>query len=410
LEDTGRKLQVGTVVEGSLLTRGNDVRINLNVIKVADGSQLWSGAFNRKLDDVFDLQEEIAIAVAEALRAELGIAQTKSGLRLARYRTQDVRAYELMVKVDSMLGPITNVRDKDLMREIKTLVDEALLIDSNYPDALYQKGRFYFHSNKPEQAKAIADQLFAADGENGFTLSLLAQLAEREMKWEEALAHVARTVELVPWNGPAHVYYGSLLQRTFQLEEGLQHMRRAAQLGPLNPFNQFVLGGGESAVGNYEKASDQFYLATELGHSDPAIPLLLARSLYLSGRKVEAASSMLDWVMSVPTLRSVMLNQPDITADLEAGDMTSMLKFFLARESACSNGDYLMVWYAEFDDRDGLFRCVTDYLATDNVKPIGILHDISLRPYLHDERMKPLLKACNLLAYLPKATVSEGVQ
>jgi hypothetical protein len=171
-----------------------------------------------------------------------------------------------------------------------------------------------------------------------------------------------------------------------------------------------MLGSGESAVGNYEKASDQYYLATELGYPSSVTPVLLARSLYLSGRKVEAASSMLDWVMSVPPLRAAMLAQPDIKADLEAGDMTSMLKFFLAGESPCSNDVYLVVWYAEFDDRDGLFRCVTDYLATDNVKPIGNLHDISLRPYLHDERMKPLLKARNLLDYLPEVTVSEGVQ
>ena len=69
-----------------------------------------------------------------------------------------------------------------------------------------------------------------------------------------------------------------------------------------------------------------------------------------------------------------------------------------------------MVWYAEFNDRDGLFRCATDYLATANVNSLGNLHDISLRPYLHDERLKPLLKARNLLAYLPEATVSEGVK
>ena len=49
-------------------------------------------------------------------------------------------------------------------------------------------------------------------------------------------------------------------------------------------------------------------------------------------------------------------------------------------------------------------------MAAGNVKPIGTLHDISLRPYLHDERMKPLLEARNLVDYLPEAIVSEGVQ
>jgi len=410
LEDIGRKLRVGTVVEGSLFRQGNDVRINLNVIKVADGSQLWSGAFRRKLDDVFALQEEIAIAVAEALRAELGIAPTILGPRLARYRTQDIRAYELMVKAYLLLHPFTAAGDEGLMLEIETLIDEALLIDPNYPDALVLKGRFYWQSNKPEQVKAIADQLFAADGENVGTLFLLARLAEREMKWAEALALMDRAVELEPWNGGLHLYYGRVLQQTFQLEEGLLQMRRGAQLAPLYPFSRWGLGTGESASGHYEQASDEFYMAMDLGHSDSVTPLLLARSLYLSGRKVEAASSMLDWAMGIPGLRRLILARPDIKADLEAGDMASMLKFLLAGESICSNDNYLMVWYAEFNDRDGLYRCVTNYLATGNVKSISNHFDISLRPYLHDERMKPLLEAKNLLDYLPEAIVSEGGQ
>ena len=82
--------------------------------------------------------------------------------------------------------------------------------------------------------------------------------------------------------------------------------------------------------------------------------------------------------------------------------MTSMMKPWLAAESICSGDAYLMVWFAEFNDRDGLYRCVTNYLATENVNSTSNLHDISLRPYLHDERMKRLLEARNLLEYLPE--------
>lgn len=250
---------------------------------------------------------------------------------------------------------------------------------------------------------------------------MLARLAEREMKWAEAQALMALAVELAPWHGGLHSYYGGLLQQTFQSEEGLKHVRRAAQLEPLNPFFRFVLGNVEAAVGHYERASEQLYLVTELSDSKfvVPIPLFLARSLYLSGRKVEAASSMLDWAMGIPGLRAAMLAQPDIKAGLEVGDMTSMIKFLLASESICSNDIYFVVWYSEFNDHDGVFRCTTAYLAADNVASIASiasiaslasLSDISLRPYLHDERMKPLLEATGLFDYLPEESVSEGVK
>jgi serine/threonine protein kinase len=92
----GALLNVGAIVEGSVRSAGDELRVTVQLIRVADGFHLWSGRYDETLEDVFAIQEEIGREVAEALRAELGVAaDTVSWLRRARYHPRDVRAYEL---------------------------------------------------------------------------------------------------------------------------------------------------------------------------------------------------------------------------------------------------------------------------------------------------------------------------
>ncbi len=92
----GAELRVGSVVEGSVRRSDDQLRVTAQLIRVSDGSHLWSARYDRKLADVFAIQSEIARAIAEAIRGELGIEYDQSFL--SSHEPSDVRAYELMKK------------------------------------------------------------------------------------------------------------------------------------------------------------------------------------------------------------------------------------------------------------------------------------------------------------------------
>ncbi len=124
----GEKLQVGAVVEGSLRRSGDQLRVTAQLIRVADSSHLWSGSYNRELSDVFAIQHEVAIEVAEAVRTELGVSETLSWLIESRYSTQDVRAWELLKKAANRHGALTEAGFRDAI----DLELQALEIDPGY--------------------------------------------------------------------------------------------------------------------------------------------------------------------------------------------------------------------------------------------------------------------------------------
>jgi TolB-like protein len=93
VREVGRKLGVAAVVEGSVQKSGDRIRVNAQLVDVADGFNLWSARFDRQLTDVFAIQDEIAKAVASAMQARLA-----GGSKLVRPPTADLEAYALYIK------------------------------------------------------------------------------------------------------------------------------------------------------------------------------------------------------------------------------------------------------------------------------------------------------------------------
>ena len=100
----GRALNVTSVLEGSVRKSGNRLRINVQLINAADGYHLWSEQYDRELQDIFDVQDEIALAVVDALKVKL-LGPEKAAV-LKRY-TENVEAYQLYLK-----GPLLLVEDR----------------------------------------------------------------------------------------------------------------------------------------------------------------------------------------------------------------------------------------------------------------------------------------------------------
>jgi TolB-like protein len=126
IREIGDRLNVGAVVEGSVRRAGDRLRITAQLVQVADGFHLWSETYDRRLEDVFAIQDEIAVAVAQALKARL--VDTPS----FNPPTQDLRAYELYLTGRHFW----NLRTEAGMRRAIEYYEEALALDPRYAPAL----------------------------------------------------------------------------------------------------------------------------------------------------------------------------------------------------------------------------------------------------------------------------------
>jgi len=129
IPEIASKLQVAHVLEGSVRKSGENVRITAQLIKASNGYHLWSKSWDRKLTDVFAIQDEIAVAVVDALKVTLlGEAP--------RARVTDARAYELYLQSKAM----ANLSTKESLEEAALLLNEALAIDPDYAEAWTELG------------------------------------------------------------------------------------------------------------------------------------------------------------------------------------------------------------------------------------------------------------------------------
>ncbi len=119
------ELGVGAVLEGSVRRAGERVRISAQLVNAADGFHLWAERYDRTMDDVFAVQEEIASSIAAALRVTLSPAESAS---LGRDRPQDVRAYDLYLKGRQLYGRY----DDASLREALEVFRQATVIDPGY--------------------------------------------------------------------------------------------------------------------------------------------------------------------------------------------------------------------------------------------------------------------------------------
>ncbi len=125
LPQVASELGVRAILEGSVRRSGDRVRITAQLINAADGFHLWAERYDRTLEDVFTLQEEIATSIAEALRVTLTPTESAA---LLHDRPDDVRAYDLYLRGRELYGRYT----RDALRDALDLFQQAIQVDANY--------------------------------------------------------------------------------------------------------------------------------------------------------------------------------------------------------------------------------------------------------------------------------------
>ena len=263
LRDIGQKLGVATLLEGSVRKAGNRVRITAQLIKAADGFHLWSESYDRVLDDIFAVQDEIARSVSQALHVTLlGGAPTK--VKAA------AEVFPLVLQANHLArqnsGPAL-ARAVSLYREaIEKSPDHAPAWAGLAIAQLYQAG--YGHADVSESvrsARVAAERALALDDRSAVAHDAMGViLASFEFRWREGIEEVRKAVALAPGaSGPMvtlSMYEGSI----GDISEGLRWARRAQELDPLSAEAHASRGRVESWARNFEAASEAYERVLEL--------------------------------------------------------------------------------------------------------------------------------------------------
>lgn len=209
---------------------------------MGDQSHLWSASYDRGLSDVFALQREIAREVAEAVRTELGVSETRSWLIDSRYATPDVRAWEF----------------------VKQGVDR---------DQTYR-----------------AERAIELEPTNGAAQNLLAWMSMGEADWAGAEARYARALRDTPSHDPLREGYGIVLLATGRLEEAETQLERAIALDPETAGPRSWLGRAYLGRRDFDAAIAEFERALVLSNT----PWLLSYAHHLRGDDARAAEVLLE--------------------------------------------------------------------------------------------------------------------
>ena len=398
IRQVGEKLGVGSVLEGSVRKVGNKIRITAQLINVENGYHLWSETYNRQLEDVFAIQDEISRAIVDALKIRLG-----SDVDQLVVPTKNLEAYNLYLKGRFFFNRFTEpglrksldfyqhvlLQEPGYARAYAGMADCwcALADDWIAPDDAYPR------------AKAAAQRALQHDPDLAEAMTSLGKvLCWYEWDFDGAERQLRRAVEVNPNYAEAHWAFGSALPAVGLLGEGVDEMRKALTLDPLYPqysrwISRFLLYAKD-----YKGAIRQSEKTLELNEEYFQAYLDIG-SAHLAQGQAERA---LEWFRKGQALESsVRSYDAFIVRALAALDRRDEAEEILARLEDESKQTYiraevLAMGYAALEDRDRAFLCLERAFQTRSAGLIYLHLDPGYAALHGDPRFASLVQRIGL--------------
>jgi serine/threonine-protein kinase len=274
IREIGRKLNVSSVLEGSVRKAGERIRITAQLIDIADGSHVWSEKYDRVLEDVFAIQDDIAATIADKLRVELS-----GEVAAPEPRKVDPEAHDLYLRGRHILrrGLFTILEDKTRVNKAIEFFERAVEADPTYAaphaglsDVYNALCRWIKPEGNCERAKREAVLALALDDESVEAHVAMGRVALAvDLDWEKAEAEVLRALELGPGSALAH--HGAVLFYTWSadFDRALAHAESLLEIDPLD-YDSHLVAAFATAVSrrNYAKCIEMADDALELFPGD----------------------------------------------------------------------------------------------------------------------------------------------
>jgi serine/threonine-protein kinase len=399
IREVGEKLGVTTVLEGSVRKVGNRIRITTQLVNVDSGYHLWSETYDRQLEDVFAIQDEISRAIVEALKLRLG-GNVDAPLIVP---TKSLEAYNLYLKARFFYHRFSETS----LRKSLDLYQRVLLLEPGYARAYAGMAdcwcRLADDWVAPDEAypraKAAATKALAHDPEAAEAMAPLGKvLGWYEWDFVGAEKHFRKAVTINPNYAEAHWAFGSVLPTLGQLGEAIAEIRRALTLDPLDPgygrwLTRYLLYSGD-----YSGAIAQGEKIIELGEDFFAAYLDIGSAHLAMGN----AASALEWYRKGQALESSVRSYDAFIvralAALERRDEAEEIMQRLEDESRQQyvRLEMMAMGYAALGKLDEAFACLER--AFDN-RSAGLIYlhlDPGYMPLRGDPRYSDLVKRIGL--------------
>jgi len=267
----GSKLNVASVLEGSVQRSGDKIRITAQLIDVSNGYHLWSGNFDRELDDVFAIQDEIANEVVAALKISL-LGET--GNRIVSDDTNNVDAYtEFLLAMQDLAAPHTETLPTALRH-----LQEAVRLDPQYARAYSSLGRAYMElqnyglmatDEALAEARSAASRALDIAPQSSEALAVLGHADYLDGKLQTAGQLLERAIETGPSDGVALNYYAEYLWDDARPEEAIAVYRKVIAMDPLNQSPYSSLAGRLSYLQRFAEADAIIVRLKEIAPKSP---------------------------------------------------------------------------------------------------------------------------------------------
>ena len=255
ISEIGHKLKVSTVLEGSVRRHGNKLRVTAQLVNVADGSNLWSERYDREIEDIFAIQDDISQAIVKALRVILTEGEKK---QIEKARVVDVKAYDYYLRGRQYFH---HFRRKSL-EFARQMFNRAIEIDPYYARAY----------------AGVADSCSI----------LYTYFDARESNLRQADAASRKAIDLEPELAEAHVARGLAMSMAKQFDVAESEFDQALRLDPKNFEGAYWFARMRLTQGDFETAVRLFERAALIRPDDYQIPGFLAQALSSLGRADEA--------------------------------------------------------------------------------------------------------------------------
>jgi serine/threonine-protein kinase len=399
VRQVGQKLGVGTVLEGGVRKVGNRIRITAQLSDVQNGYTLWTETYDRQLEDVFAIQDEISRAIVDALKLKL-VGKEEP---LVVPTTTNLEAYTLYLRGRFLCNKYT---DPDLRRAIETF-EQALVKDPEYARA---------HAGIADSWSRLADDWVAPS--EAYPNAKVAALRALELdpalpealtslgrvhcwyEWDFATAEheLRRSAQLNPSSADTHFVLGTTLPALGQLSEAIEAMRRALVFDPLSPIYGRYLGRLLLYAGEFEAAIRQGQTTLELhpGYSQAHVNI---GSAYLGQGNVREAFT---WYQRSQSLESaVRSNDAFIVRALAALGEREEAAAILRRLEAQASTQYiraesLAMGYAAVGDFDRAFASLEQAFEARSAGLIFLHVDPGYTPLRGDPRFGDLVRRIGL--------------
>jgi len=286
LKTVAKELGVSTVLEGAVQKAGDKVRVNVRLIDARADTHLWAKSYDRDIKDVLEVESEMSQEIADALQAKLSPSESHA---LASAGTRDPEAYDLFLRGEYEFHQAENVLASDAYDRADAFYEQALIRDPKFAQAAAALARsrlsrhWYVSALTPTElgeVKSLIDRALALapnSPEAHFALGLFFYFGYHQ--YENALTEFNRTIELQPNNALARQYCAWVYRRRGEWERSLAAAHRAEELDPRDATIPANIGGTYLSLrqGKDAEQAELRALAIDPHNTIAAAFLLIAR-------------------------------------------------------------------------------------------------------------------------------------